>query len=295
MMLMRRYSPALIFQQFREGTSLMLVVWAAVSSVVSLLLMSTADWLVFRGSLKSISWTKVVRGRGAMSLIAALNYGAGQGSYGIWISRSSGTGLGKTVGLIAYMMLSDLTAVSILAASALAISGMPLASDLRWLVVGIAPAIATGLLLAGLLGPTILPRLFNSEKILGLVSPWSSVPAKAYLASVASRVTNRLLMVTFSWAAAKSFGIDVPLAAFMTYLPIVYLVGSLPINVGPVGAVQVAWLHFFAPYGSGEQILAFQILFSTLLTIGWAARGLPFVGKVSRELRQGGGQAHSKP
>lgn len=285
--LLRRYSVKGIAEQFQTGTSPMLVLWAVVAALISLVLMTSADWLLFRVSLGSISWRRVLRGRGAMSLIAALSYGAGQGSYGIWLSRTTGAPLGKTVGLLAYIMLSDLSAVSILAATALSISGMPLAGNYEWLVVVLAPAIAGSLLLAGLLGPRFLPRIFSGERVSGLVSPWSSVPPGTYLLSLVARTVNLLVLITVSWGAARSFGLEVPLVAFLSYLPLVYLVASLPINVGPLGAVQFAWLHFFGPYGSGEQIIAFQILFSSLLTIAWGLRGLPFVGRVSRELREG--------
>jgi hypothetical protein len=278
-LLLRRYSLGAIVDQFRAGTSPMLFVWAGLATIPSLFVMTSADWLIFRASLDSITWPRVLRGRGAMSLIAALSYGAGQGSYGVWLSRTTGTPVGKTLGLLAYISLSDLSAVSILAAVALSISGMPLAPDFEWLVVVLAPAIAGTLLVAGLLGSRLLPRIFSGERVAGLVSPWSSVPPAIYLLSLAARVFNLLVLMTVSWAAAQSFGLDVPLAAFLSYLPLVYLVASLPINVGPLGAVQFAWLHFFGPYGTDEQILAFQILFSSLLTlfsymgIGRPARG----------------------
>ncbi len=285
--LLRQYELDEILQQFQEGASLMIVFWALVATVVSLLLMSTADYLVFRPSLKTLSWSQILRGRGAISVITALSYGAGQGSYGIWLARSSGSSAGKTVGVLAYIMLSDLSAVAILAAVALSISGLPLAPEFEWLAGVLAPAIAGGLLLAGLLGSSVVPKLFRGGKVVGLVSPWSTVPPGAYLLSLLCRITNLVLLITVSWAAARSFGLAVPLVAFLSYLPLVYLVASLPINLGPLGAVQFAWLHFFTSYGSAEQVIAFQILFSTLMSIGWALRGLPFVSRVSRELRAG--------
>ena len=84
--LLRRYDLGEILQQFQEGTSLMLVVWAVGATIFSLLLMTTADWLVFRPSLHTLDWPRILRGRGAISLITALSYGAGQRSYGIWLA-----------------------------------------------------------------------------------------------------------------------------------------------------------------------------------------------------------------
>lgn len=285
--LLRQYDLDEISQRFQEGASLMIVVWALVASVVSLLLMTTADWLVFRPSLRTLHWPQVLRARGAISLIMAVSYGAGQGSYGVWLARSSGSSVGKTVGVLAYIMLSDLSAVAILAAVAGGISGLHLSADFEWLAAVLAPAIAGGLLVAGLAGSSLLPKLFRGGKIAGIVSPWSTVPPATYLLSLLCRIANLLVLITLIWAAARSFGLAVPLVAFLSYLPIVFLVGSLPINLGPLGAVQFAWLYFFTSYGSAEQVIAFQILFSTLLSIGWVLRGLPFVSQVSREIREG--------
>jgi len=286
-LLLQRYSVETILLHIREGNAWMLIPWAIIATLVSFALMTTADWLLFRPSVGGIRWFTVLRGRGAASLITALSYSVGQGSYGVWLSRVSGTSVSKTVGLIAYIMLSDLTAVSLLAAGALIISGMPLASDLRWVVVGLAPAIAGALVLAGLIGSKVLPWLLPADKIIGLVSPWSTVPPKDYLLSLGCRFLNVFVAVVINWGAARSFGLDIPLAAFLTYLPIVFLVASLPVNVGPLGAVQVAWIHFFGPYATGEQILAFQVLFATMLVAGWVLRGLPFVGTAVREIRRG--------
>jgi hypothetical protein len=98
---------------------------------------------------------------------------------------------------------------------------------------------------------------------------------------------NILATMTMTWAAARSFGIQVPLGAFLAYLPIIFLINALPINVGPFGAVQYAWVYFFAPYAEAEQIIAFQVVYSSLLTLGWALRGLPFVASVAREIEEG--------
>lgn len=225
-----------------------------------------------------------------MSLIAAVSYGIGQGGYGLWIARVSRSPLTKSIGLIAYIMLSDLIVVCALGAVALAGSELRVGPDLAW-VGRLAPVAALGLLALGLLGPRILPRLVGSGRFASLVSPWSEVGSASFVASLAVRLVNILLAIGVTWAAARAFGIDAPAGAFLSFLPIIYLVSALPINVGPFGAVQFAWLYFFEPYGEGEQILAFQVVFSTMLTVGWALRGLPFVSSVAREIELGGAEA----
>lgn len=290
-LLVNRYSISKILGYIQSGDAWLLVPLAMFSTVATLALMVTADWLIFRASVGTLRWRTVLRGRGGMSLISAVSYGAGQGSYGVWVARVSGSSLAQATGIIAYLMLCDLTSVCLVASSALWMSDLPIAQQLRWLALGLAPLVALGLISVALLGPTLLPRLQKHlpflQHIAGLTRPWSSVGAPTYLLSLLIRVFSVLTSTILWYLAAQALGLDAPLAAFLTYIPMIYLVGSMPVNVGPFGVVQVAWLHFFSPYAPEEQVIALQVAFGALLIIGFALRGLPFVARVVREISEG--------
>jgi hypothetical protein len=286
-----RYSPQKMLDYLQRGDGLTIALWALCATVLSLLMMATADWILFRSALGSIPWKSVVRGRGGMSLVTAVSYGVGQGSYGLWLARVSGARVSKTVGVLAYVMLSDLTVVCVLGAVALwfrpDVQAVSQGQDYLIWVKRLAPLVAAGLLVLGFWGSRILPRIVRAQRLGGLIEPWSEVSPWRFVQSLVFRMGNILATMTMTWVAARAFGIDAPLAAFLSFLPIIFLVNALPVNVGPFGAVQFAWVHFFAAYGEEEQIIAFQVLYSMLLTIGWALRGLPFVASVAREIEEG--------
>jgi len=67
-------------------------------------------------------------------------------------------------------------------------------------------------------------------------------------------------------------------------LPVIYIVGALPLNVLGFGAVTAAWVAVFAPFGDGAAILAFQFLWQALSIAMTVARGLPFLPSVLRDI-----------
>jgi hypothetical protein len=70
------------------------------------------------------------------------------------------------------------------------------------------------------------------------------------------------------------------------YMPIVLVVGSLPINVAGIGAVQLAWLKL-APWSTGERVLAFSFVWQLLWGTCVVVRGLPFTRRVVTEIAEG--------
>jgi hypothetical protein len=72
----------------------------------------------------------------------------------------------------------------------------------------------------------------------------------------------------------------------LSYLPVILVVASLPVNVAGFGAVQGAWL-LLAPWAPGERILAFSVLWQAFSAAALVLRGLPFLSGVMRDIREG--------
>ena len=102
----------------------------------------------------------------------------------------------------------------------------------------------------------------------------------------AVRVLQIAWMVSITWLAARAFGMPIPAQAMAAYLPIVLVVGSLPVNVAGFGAVQLAWLRF-TPWAPGEQVLAFSFVWQLLCGAAMILRGLPFMRRVIAEIDAG--------
>jgi hypothetical protein len=279
--LLHRYSVSEIRLEMARGDALSMIPFAAIAALSSLLLMATADWLVFRASLGGTRWWDVLSGKAGTSMLIAIGHGVGAGAYGVWLARKTGAGVRATIGMITYIMISDLTALCVLATGAVWLSGDALDTRARTMLGLLAPGIAVVVTIALLAAPRLLVRWSGNPQML---ETWAAVSATTFGASIAIRAVNLGVACGTTWAAAAAFGLPVPLSAMMSYLPIIFLIGALPLNVLGIGAVQLVWVKLFNTWAAGEQILAFQLVFHVFVTAMLIVRGAPMLGRVLREI-----------
>lgn len=248
---------------------------------LALFVVAIADFLVMKYAAGGVRYRDVIRGKAGTSMLMVVAYGVGHGGYGVWIARRTGASVRTAIGTVIYIILSDLAALSIIGTAAIWGAGITVkGGDVLRIV---APSVAGGLLVIGLFGGRLFRSWVRDPRVL---KPWFAIPPQVYLASVLSRVALICIMLAGTAIAARVFGMDIPFAALATYLPVITLVASLPVNVGGFGAVQAAWL-VLEPWAPGAQILAFQFLWQLSLTLGLIVRGAPFVRRVLDEIAQG--------
>jgi hypothetical protein len=268
-----------------RGTFFPLIPVAMLAALCSLLCVSFADSMVF-AALGRAPFIRVLAGKAATSTLMALNYGASHGGYAVWIARATGARVGQAIGLVTYIALCDLAALSLITLIAVGVGGAAGIPGHQSMTIRIIAALAfLGVTTLALLGPKLLPRWLKDPSF---AEPWARVPPRVYALNLVVRGFNLSVAVVLTFLASKLFGLPLPMTAFIVYVPIIFLVGALPINVLGLGAVQVVWVSFFEPWAPGAQIIAFQFLYNALVTVGMVARGLPFLRVVSRELEIGG-------
>lgn len=266
------------------GDWLPLIPLALAATVGVLFLVVAWDTMVLRGQFGRPRYRDVLRGKAGTSMLLSLGYGFGHGGYGVWIARAVGASVSETVGVALYISAADLTALSLVGSATIWLGGADVPRALAIAAPAI-PAVLIALLLLApyqLLGET--PRVFR---------PWSTIPRRVGLVSIAGRCVNICLYIAITWGATRAFGLDIPFAVAATYLPVVMLVGSLPINIAGLGPVQGVWLLFFGAHAAGPAILAFQFVWHLMVTAGLVLRGLPFLRGVIAEIERGNGRAHS--
>lgn len=278
--LLRRYSPSLIAQEMARGQFLAMAPIPVLAMVVTLFIVCAADYLVLQASTGRPSYPTLLRGKAAVTLLLVLGYAAGQTALGVWLARKTGTSAARTAGLLLYLVLSELCCATLVAAASIHWGGVEGVGALTILF----PAIAGALLCLKLGAPVLLRR---RPSVPALLRPWKDVsPARAAL-EVLLRIAQIGFVSTCAWASATAFGLPVPLGVMVAYLPVILVVGSLPVNVGGVGMVQGAWLLLTPWAESGEQVLAFSLLFQLMLLCGLLLRGLPFLRRVIGEIADG--------
>ncbi len=278
-----RYSLRRIAAEIEHGHVLLLVPIALLLLATSLLLVAAADTVVLRRCTGAARYLDVLFGKAGTSLLGAIGYAAGQGGYGLWIARKTGSSIGLASGIVLYIVSSDLISVAIVATVAVYVGG----AHAPGYVGVVAPAVAIVLVGLKLLGPLRFVRRYRKPV---LFEPWQRVDRARGLMQIAVRVLQIYVLVVGTWAGARAFGLAVPLWVMAVYLPIVLVVGSMPVNVAGFGAVQGAWL-LMAPWSTGERVLAFSLVWQLAIIIAGLARGLPFVKRVIADIAAGNGPA----
>jgi hypothetical protein len=280
-----RYSPRAIARELVRGDVLGLLPWVAAVALAALAVMAAADWLVFARALgdtpRRLRLSDVARGRAATAILTSLNYGLSSGGYGVWLARRTGSGVAPAVGAATYQVLSDLGGVCLFALPAALLGSHLLPDQVGGSAAVLAAAGLAAVAALLVVGSRAAPRRWRSSRV---VTAWARVPVMAWAAGLLLRAGAIGINIIGTWGAARAFGLDISLAALAAGLPIVYLIGALPVNVLGLGAVQAAWLALFGAYAPGAQILAFQFAYQLITAAVMVARGLPFLPSVMRDL-----------
>jgi hypothetical protein len=280
-LIVRRYSPEAIYAEMTKGNSLPLVPIALGTFAVSLLFVCAADSIVFRGLLDAgrvPAYRAVIRGKAATVLLHIVHYALGQGAYATWLARKTGLTVGRVTALLVYVVAAELCSVCVYASVVMAIGKpqVPLA------VPALAAAIALGLTGAVVL----LPSLRGALGRFVIFGPWVRMSRGRGLLQLLARLPQHTTTTFGTWFAARAFGLEIPLWVMLSYVPVILIVSSLPVNVAGFGAVQGVWL-LLTPWAKAEQILAFSVVWQMASCFALVARGLPFVRGALADIREG--------
>jgi hypothetical protein len=276
--ILQRYSLEDIRAEMARGESLPLFPLALVTYIVTLLCVAGADRIVVAGLIPqgAPGYLAMARGKAASVLLHIVHYALGQGAYAAWLGRKTGIGVSRTGGLIAYIIAAELCSVCVFATVVILVGSPAVPSALLFTVAGI----SIGLVLVLLIAP--LTRL---ERF-AIFEAWTRVGQRRGLLQLGIRMLQHTTSTTGAWLAARAFGMEIPLPVMLSYMPIIMVVASLPVNVAGFGAVQGAWL-LLSPWAPGEQILAFSVIWQVATAVALVIRGLPFVRGVMAEIREG--------
>ena len=280
-----RHSPEEIAREMARGEALAILPWAALVALLSLGTMALADRLLFAAALGAPRRAlEVARGRAATSILMTFGHGATVGGYGLWLARVSGAGARATVAAVLFQVLCDLAALCWFALAAAALGAGVIPEPARQTALAVAALGAVGLPALLLWGAPLVPRRIGGD---GLAAVWTRVGARRLAGSVMLRIASVAINIGGTFAAARAFGLDIPPAVMAVGLPLVYLVGALPINVLGLGAASAVWVTLFEAHAPGAELLAFQFLYQLAATAMLVVRGLPFLPGVLRDLGRG--------
>jgi len=218
--------------------------------------------------------------RAVTYLVSILNTQLAQGALALYIHRRFRTPLAQITSTVALMILLETTNLILFATlgsiafpggAPLSLLALPLALALVWLLLMSLARGKLGVLGQRLSGSVLLStfrraRLRHCAVILGL---------KGAVFFLALLVHSQAL--TF-------FGIEIPLARLVAFLPVVFLMGALPITVAHLGTSQAAWIFFFSSYAPAADLLAYSLVSHLTFMLANGTFGVLFLPKAYRDL-----------
>ncbi|MDP6544470.1 MAG: lysylphosphatidylglycerol synthase transmembrane domain-containing protein [Phycisphaerae bacterium] len=93
-----------------------------------------------------------------------------------------------------------------------------------------------------------------------------------------AQVAGMMLAAPAIWVAAlalmgRSIYLPVPWHCYFLYIPLIYILGSVPLTPGGAGWIEYLYLVFFGAMANTSEILAFALL-ARLIPIAWAIPGM---------------------
>jgi len=250
-----------------RAVELRLFVSAAVLGVaVWFLLESAAFAYLFSRFNAPVSWREARGMRAVTYLLTPINWNLGTAAIILHLRRSKGiAALEATSSLLLYGLIDGVVLVIL---TVVGIAMLPASQGLHtigWIAAALL-AVQLAFLALFLLR---WPRRAWAERVRSLRVFRSH--SQATWADAAVLFAIRALyfggFVLFSWAAAHAFGMAAPLSHMAAVVPIILMVGAIPITPAGLGTQQAAMLALLAPYGSEPQILAYGLVYPVALVV----------------------------
>lgn len=256
-------------------------------------------WLVrvtlgHRGKPEPVSLASILPLKASSYLLNILNYHAAALGMAWLIGRRKGVPYLEAAGALAVLSYIDLIAVTAMAVVGILVSPEffgPYPALQIWLqtvAVGVfGGALATALLLQSRLSHPLLERL----RALAPLRPLAALGPGDMLVGVVLRVGFILFYATAAYLQMGTFGMTPQWGRIFVALPILTVVGTIPISVSGYGSTQVLMRSFYAPFvPAGQSAVAVVDAFSTLYITGYMVFRLvlaaPYFRAIASELRQ---------
>jgi len=230
------------------------------------LLESAAFAYLFTRFNAPVSWREARGMRGATYLLTPINWNLGTAAIIVHLRRAKGiAALEATSSLLLYGLID---AVVLVGLTMVGIAALPFSPSLH--SIGRIAAVLLAVELA-FLGLFLLhwPRWRWMERMRSLRVFRSHAQATWRDAAVLLVIRTLYFsgFVLFFWAGAGAFGVAAPLSHMAAVVPIILMVGAIPITPAGLGTQQAAMLALLSPYGTEPQILAYGLVYPLALGV----------------------------
>lgn len=246
----------------------------------TLVLLAVLRW--FHPASPPLQYSDLLPVRALDYLISILNHKLSQGAMVVYLSRQRQISLLEMTSTILFLDLMQKTHLVAWATVGMLLAGGGLPRGL-YLVPIVVLAVWSAFLLymrgqLEFLGRLLAPRDWRILRTFRMAPPrryFQVLLLKAPLLLAAAGV--------HSWAM-RAFGIEIGFLNLLATLPIIFLVGAMPVTIAHLGTTQAAWLFFHGATASPPALLAYSLAAHLTFMLGNAALGLVFLPRAYRNL-----------
>jgi uncharacterized membrane protein YbhN (UPF0104 family) len=252
-----------------------------------------------------ISFRELLPARCSSYLLSLVNYNAGQAGMALYLKKTRGLGFFKTLGNIFFVTATDLYWVIALAFFGsffldIQIKSIPLQTWVQRVSYIAFAALFLHIAFWRRWFSKVLPLKIHfgfADWIRGrhLFQPFHHATVMDYLRIALLRFPIHALIITSMWVVLRLFGATLPLHYVLATMPIIFLLGAIPLTPGGLGATQIATVEILKNQISSPAIVQGslrpeELLFAMSLT--WmftnyflkAIAGFIYLGSTKRQL-----------
>jgi hypothetical protein len=219
-------------------------------------------------------------------LLSILNHRVSQGAMVVYLSRRLSASLLEMASSILFLDFLQKTHLILWATVGMALVSEALPRTL--LLVPLALAGLWALFLGYVKGGfSFLGRFFRAPSFRLFRSFRLATPGR-YVEVLLLKAPLLLMAVVAHYHATQAFGFHIPMPRLLATLPIIFMVGSLPINVARLGTTPLAWIFFHGDIVDPSKLLAYSLAGHLTFMLANAGLGLAFLPRAYRELFSAG-------
>ena len=244
----------------------------------TLVLLAVVRW--FHGPIK---YTDLLPVRAVDYLISVLNHKLSQGAMVVYLSRRLAAPVLEIASSILFLDLLQKTHLVLWATV-----GMCLVADRApkaLFAVPLAVAIAWCVFLLYVQGHLRIVGRLLTPPDWQLLRTFRIAPLKRYGQVLLLKAPLLIASAVVHTYAIRSFGVELSFLSLLATLPIIFIVGALPITIAHLGTTQAAWVYFHGQTDEkASALLAYSLGAHLTFMLGNAVLGVAFLPRAYREL-----------
>jgi hypothetical protein len=251
-------------------------------SVLYFVLDTVVLWYVVRWFHGELLFSDLLPVRAVDYLLSILNQKLSQGAMVVYLSRRLSASLLELASSILFLDLLQKTHLVLWAAIGMAVVAREIPPLLLLVPLGVG-----GLWLAFLGyvrgGFAFIGRLMKAPDW-RLFRTFRMARPIRYAQVLLLKAPLLLIAVIAHFYAIRAFGFEISMPRLLATLPIIFMVGALPINVARLGTTPLAWIYFHGASVAPSKLLAYSLAAHLTFMLANAAYGVIFLPRAYREL-----------